>query len=376
MDKTLIESPFGLDLNPPIIYHAMTRDQIVGGFFFVLFLFVLYQLLLILSPFFQAVFWAGILAFFFHPLYKAILKLVKDNQTLASVITTLIVLTIVIPIVGSLIYSAITEGVKLYDLASQTFTVENMKAALVEIQKIEPIHTLLKQVIESEDLQKNISEYILNIAKPVGKYASHLLTSATKNILVIAIHLLLIIFLLFFLFLDGEKWLNAIKEVLPMEKKHRNTLFEKISETLSAVIRGQLLTAIIQGTIAGLMFWILGLPIPVFFGFLTFLSAMIPVTGAATIWVPFVIYLFSIHETGKAVALLLVGTFIISLLDNILKPLLIGGKTKLPILLLFFGILGGLKLYGLTGIFMGPVILALAFALIKIYQIEYMGVKR
>ncbi len=354
----------------------MTRDQIVAGFFFVLFLFVLYQLLLILSPFFQAVFWAGILAFIFYPLYKGILKLVRGNQTLGSVITTLIVLTVVIPIIGTLIYSAITEGVRLYDLASQTFTVENMKTTLAEIQKIEPINSILKHVIESDELQRNISEYILNLAKPIGKYASHLLTSATKNVLVIIIHLLLIIFLLFFLFVDGERWLNAIKEVLPMEKKHRNTLFEKISETLSAVIRGQLLTAIIQGTIAGLMFWILGLPIPVFFGFLTFLSAMIPVTGAATIWVPFVIYLFSIHETGKAVALLLVGTFIISLLDNILKPLLIGEKTKLPILLLFFGILGGLKLYGLTGIFMGPVILALAFALIKIYQIEYMGVKK
>ena len=353
----------------------MNRDQIIAGFFFILFLFVLYQLFLIFSPFFKSVFWAGILAFVFYPLHKKLLKLTGNRSTVASVISTLLVLIVVLPIAGFIIYSIIVEGAKLYDLASETFTTANIKEFLNYLRNLEPISKILDTVFKYEELQSNLTAYLLGSAKFIGNYATGLLAEATKNVLIIFVHVLLVIFLIFFFFADGGKMVDYIKEVLPMERKHKNAVVDKISETLSAVIRGQFMTAFIQGGVAGFMFWILGLPIPLFFGFMTFLSAMIPVTGAATVWVPFVIYLLSIKAYTKAVILLIVGTFIISLIDNILKPYLIGSKTKLPIILLFFGILGGLHLYGFTGIFMGPVILALFFALVKIYQMEYMGMK-
>ncbi|MBI4970753.1 MAG: AI-2E family transporter [Candidatus Omnitrophica bacterium] len=330
---------------------------------------------MIFSPFFHAIFWAGILAFIFYPFHKTILKLTRKRNTLSSVVSTLIVLIIMLPITSVFVSAIAVEGARIYDIASENFTVDKIREVVHYLKNIEPFNSILNLVSQHDELQQNLSAYILGVAKSIGNYVTNILAHATKNMLGIVIQIMLTIFLLFFFFLDGEVMLDAIKEVLPMEKKHKNAIFTKVSETLSAVIRGQFVTAFCQATLAGIMFWLLGLPIPLFFGFLTFISAMIPVTGAATVWFPFVVYLFSINAMSKAIALLLVGTFVISLIDNILRPYLIGSKTKLPILLLFLGILGGLKVYGLTGIFLGPVILALTFALIKIYQEEYMSVK-
>lgn len=354
----------------------MNRDRIIAGFFFVILLIVLYQLFRIFSPFSRAIFWAALLAFIFYPLYKRLYKLFGNRSTFTAVISTVIVLIVVLPIAGIVIFSIATEGIKLYDIASQNFTIENIRSFIAYIRTFDPINSAFNTILQSEELQNNLNSYILSTAKFIGNYATGLLASATKNILQIFIQLLLVIFVLFFFFKDGEDILIAIKKILPMDEAHKNSIFGRITDTLSAVIRGQFVTAFIQATIASITYWLLGLPIPLFFGFLTFLSAMIPVFGAAAVWFPFVIYLLVNHAYGRALILFLAGSLVISLLDNFLRPYLIGEKSKLPVLLLFFGILGGLKVYGLTGIFLGPVILALFFALLKIFQMEYMGMQK
>ena len=197
------------------------------------------------------------------------------------------------------------------------------------------------------------------------------LTAFTKNLFIWILNLFLIAFMLFFFFQDGRIIYEFLYKTIPMAKKNKELLTSKINETFSAVIRGQFVTSITQGLLTGLTFWFLGLPLPFFFGFLTFLTSMIPLTGAATVWVPFDLYLFLTQQTQKAVILLLIGAFVISLSDNLLKPVLIGEKTRLPILLLFLGILGGMKLYGFTGLFLGPVVLSLFFVLAKMFREEY-----
>jgi predicted PurR-regulated permease PerM len=134
------------------------------------------------------------------------------------------------------------------------------------------------------------------------------------------------------------------------------------------VIRGQLLTAITQAIVAGIIFWMTGIPVPILFAVVLFFTTLIPVLGAATVWVPLVLYLLSIQQHARAAVLFIFGLLVISLLDNVIKPAVIGEKTRLPYFLLFFGILGGLKIYGFMGIFLAPVVLSLFFALIRIYQ--------
>ena len=130
-------------------------------------------------------------------------------------------------------------------------------------------------------------------------------------------------------------------------------------------------TSVAQGILCGVVFLVLGLPAPHFFGFVTFIATMIPVLGATLVWMPFVVYLFAAQQTTKAVILLLLGVFVISMVDNIIKPILIGERTKVPIFLLFFGVLGGMNAYGFTGVFLGPLCITIFFALVRIYKMRY-----
>jgi len=318
-------------------------------------------------------FWAGILSFAFFPIHKGIRYLLKNNyDTLSALITTLIVLCIVLPIAFVVVSTVAVQGIKFYDWVSSTFTVEKVKEIVAQLKTFRWFNAIEVNILNSEQFQENLTSYVLNASKFIGNYATTFLASMTKNVLVIIINALLVVFFVFYFFLNGEKIFNFIKNFIPMEQENKESLFKKLSDTFSAVVRGQVLTALIQGSFASLIYWLLDLPVPLFFGFLTFLSSMIPVMGAATIWVPFAIYFFLTGQYTQGIILSVTGTFFISLLDNFLKPWLIGGKTKLPMLLLFLGILGGLRLYGLTGIFLGPVLLAVFFALMKIYEEQYL----
>ncbi len=349
----------------------MKQEQIVSFFFIGLFLFILYQLVLIFSPFLAAISWAAILAFAFYPLFQKILELPRSNTPLAAFAATILVILIVVLPAGVVVVSLMKEAVELYYKISSYLSAGNLERFLEQIHKTITSGWAQKLWNEWAPLQENATSLILSGARKIANYSALQLATLTKNLIFLVFNLFLIAFLLFFFFRDGKSIYDFIYQIIPMAKRNKQALSKKIIETLSAVIRGQFLTSIVQGMLTGLSFWILGLPLPILFGFLTFITSMIPITGTATVWVPFVIYLFATHEFPKAISLLIIGAFGISLIDNFLKSILIGEKTKLPILLLFLGMLGGIKLYGFTGIFLGPVVLSLFFVLTKIYREEY-----
>lgn len=349
----------------------MKREQIVSYFFVGLFIFILYELTLIFSPFITAASWAAVLAFAFYPLYSKIQDLPRINQSLAALVATALVILIVVIPAAFVVVSLMQETIELYYKLSNYIRMGGLERFVEQIRQTATSEWAQKLWLVWNPFQKDASEVVLQGAKGIGNFAALQLAALTKNLFLWILNLVLIAFLLFFFFRDGKAMYGFIYKLVPMAKKNKEVVANKINETLAAVIRGQFLTCIVQGTIAGFTFWILRLPLPFFFGFLTFLTAMIPITGAATVWVPFAIYLLLDHQTEKWIALAIIGTFGISLSDNILKPILIGEKTKLPIFLLFLGILGSMKLYGFRGIFLGPVVLALFFALAKIYREEY-----
>ncbi|HLD56384.1 MAG TPA: AI-2E family transporter [Candidatus Omnitrophota bacterium] len=349
----------------------MKQEQIVSYFFLGFFLFVLYQIILIFSPFFAAISWAAILAFAFYPVYVKLQDIPRVHPLVAAFLAAILVILIVVIPAAFTIVSLMQESVELYSRVSSYISAGSPERLLEQIRQ-----TMKSEWAEQfwplwSPVQRDVSDLVLRAARGIGNTAAVQLAYFTKNLFLWILNLFLIAFLLFFFFRDGKTMYEFIYQMTPMVKKNKNILADKINETFSAVIRGQFLTSIIQGTLAGFTFWMLGLPLPFLFGFLTFLTSMIPLTGAATVWVPFDIYLFVTHQSVKAVILLIIGTFAISLSDNLLKPLLIGEKTKLPAFLLFLGILGSMKLYGFTGIFLGPVLLSLFFALAKIFREEY-----
>ncbi len=345
----------------------MKRDQFVSLFFVVLLIFVAYQVLLILSPFIQSIFWAAILAFGFYPVYERVEKRIP-NQTAAALIMTFFIFLIVIPPVVLLFMNVSGQAIQLYQTVSDYVRQGRLEKLIEDIRGWSVMHSFEERVVSWEPFKQHATDWLLGSAKSIGNYTASQAGTISKNIFFTVLNIGIITFLLFIFLKDGKRIYDFIYQIAPLEEKNKSQIAGKINETLSAVIRGQLVTAMTQAIIAGLFFWIIGIPAPLFFGIMTFIMAMIPVVGASTVWFPLVLYLVTIDAKVKAAILFLFGMLVISLVDNILKPALIGEKTKLPYFLLFFGILGGLKLYGLMGIFVAPVMLSLFFSLVKIYQ--------
>ena len=349
----------------------MTRDQFISLFFIALLIFVVYQVFLVFFPFSRAIFWSAILAFGFYPLYEKLRTRLKPNETLAALLMTALIFLIVVPPVVLLIINVTGQAIELYQSATAYVREGQLEKLIEQIRSMTVIQKIESHVFQWEPLKQGATEWILRTSKAIGNFAATQVGTITKNIFLVVLNLVLMSFLLFIFLKDGEKIYQFIYQIAPLEEKNKKSIFKQINETFSAVIRGQLLTSIAQASVAGTIFWILGLPTPILFAAITFFAALIPVVGASAVWLPLVIYLITQNETARAVALFVFGVLVISLIDNIMKPALIGEKTKLPYFLLFFGILGGIKLYGLMGIFIAPVILSLFFALVKIYQEKY-----
>jgi predicted PurR-regulated permease PerM len=179
---------------------------------------------------------------------------------------------------------------------------------------------------------------------------------------------------MYYLFRDGHKIVNALPNMLPLERAQSEKIFARTREVISASLYGVLVIASIQGGLGGLMFWILGLPSPLVWAVVMALLAMIPMAGAFLVWVPAAIFLGLSGSWPKAIILTVWGTLVIGTVDNFLRPKLVGEKTKLHELFIFFSVLGGLKVFGILGIVLGPVVLAITLALLDVFrQVETTG---
>lgn len=345
----------------------MTRDQFISYFFIALLVFIVGMVIYIFSPFLKAIFWSAILAFAFYPVYAQMNKLLK-SETVAALLMTVLIFLLVIPPVIYLIVHLAAQAIDLYQLATDYVREGRLGSLIDHIRSFHVVQNIEERLVQWEPLKQNLNEWLLSSARAVGNYTAAQAGTITKNVFFVILNILMMSFLVFVFLKDGNAIYSFIYEIAPLEEKHKRLVFQRISETFSAVIRGQLLTSLTQATVSGIFYWAIGLPFPLFFAMLTFMTAMIPMVGAATVWLPLALYLAVTHQYVKAGLLAVFGFFVISLIDNIIKPALIGEKTHLPYFLLFFGILGGIKIFGLMGIFLAPVILSLFFALIAIYR--------
>jgi predicted PurR-regulated permease PerM len=347
----------------------MTKEQFIRLFFIALLVFIVYQVFLIFLPFARTIFWAAILTFAFYPLYSQIRQAFGKHETAAAAITTILIFLIVIPPLIYLVINLTAQAIDLYQLASDYVRQGRLADLIESIRNLPAIQHLKSQSSDIWHLAKeNGGAWLLSSSRWLGNFIAFQLAMGTKNILFVFINIILMSILTFIFLKDGEKIYQFVYDSAPLEESSKRPLFTQVTDTFSAVIRGQILTAIFQAVFSGFVFWFLGIPLPVLFATAVFFAALIPITGAATIWFPLCLFLYFTQHHVKAIILFVFGALVISLLDNLMKPAIIGKKTKLPYFLLFFGILGGLKVYGLMGIFLAPVILSLFFAMIRLYQ--------
>lgn len=165
--------------------------------------------------------------------------------------------------------------------------------------------------------------------------------------------------------------MRSLYELIPMDESHKRKILSRLDQTVRAVVKGMLVTAIVQGVLAGLAYLVLSVPFPMVLTALTIVLAPIPFGGTALIWGPVTLYLLWIGSVGKALAMLVWGAGVVSTVDQFLRPWLIGQEVEIPVLLLVLSVLGGLALYGLLGLFAGPILISLFLTAVQIYREEY-----
>lgn len=353
----------------------MTREQIVSFSLIGLLIFVIVQVFALLSPFATALFWSGILAFTFYPAYKGCRRLIKTGETVTAFVFTVLIILIVIPPMVLLVLNITQQAIDLYQWALDYVRQGRLAALIQTVRDMPALQNMQERVPQWELIQDSLASWILNTTRSLGNYTAGQVAIVTRNTLFVLLNIVMMAIMVFVFLKDGERIYNYLYNIMPLEQKNKDLIFGQLNDTFAAVIRGQLLTSVVQATISGLAFWALSIPAPLLFAALTFIISMVPVVGAAGIWFPLVLYLYFHQAYVQAGILFAFGVFFISLIDNVLKPAIIGEKTKLPYFLLFFGMLGGLKVYGLMGIFLAPVILSLFFALIRIYREKYLSEK-
>ncbi len=314
--------------------------------------------LMLLKPFFGPIFWACAIAVIFFPIQKALLKRFQGYTNLCALATLLLCMIIVVIPATLLVSSVVTEGAAAYQkLESGEFN---------PAQYIEQVRTAfpgLQQTLDrfGIDIIK-IKESALSVAVGGGKLAAQHALSIGQNTFKLLLNICLMLYLTFFLLRDGEYLLELLIRALPLGDARERMLFAKFGEVTRATIKGNLVIAIVQGSLGGLIFWILGIPGALLWGVVMAVLSLIPAVGPAIVWAPVALYLFAIGANVKAIVLIAFGMGVIGLIDNILRPILVGRDTKLPDYVVLLSTLGGLGLFGINGFVIGPLVAALFIA--------------
>jgi predicted PurR-regulated permease PerM len=328
------------------------------------FLFMLFVVSLafawILMPFYGAVFWGSVLAIIFTPFYRKLLVVMNQRSNLAALTTLLLCLIVVILPVTVMTGSLIQEGAIVY----QKIRSGELDFGAYFQQVMSGLPPWLVNLLDRFGL-RNISELqeMLSTGALEGSQfiAMHAL-SIGQNTFEFVISFGIMLYLLFFLLRDGAALSSKIKQAMPLSMEHKRHLFSKFTTVIRATVKGNVVVAAVQGALGGLIFSFLGIQGALLWGFVMAFLSLIPAVGAGLIWVPVAIYFLVTGATMQGIILIGFGVFVIGLVDNLLRPVLVGRDTKIPDYVILISTLGGIYLFGLNGFVLGPVIAALFIA--------------
>jgi predicted PurR-regulated permease PerM len=324
-----------------------------------------YTLVLMALPFAGPILWALLLAFLLYPLNDALRRALQGRRGLAALLLTLAgVLLIMVP--TALI--AVTFATQAGELVSriQHIAERHHVSQLSDLLRIPLASWAIGWIgsyapITADQIQawliENGRSFLLTLVGVSG--------AALASVLGAMVGLVLMLFLLFFFLRDGEELVRRAMRLVPMEEKRKTALLDHLSSVTRALVLGTLLTAVVQGGLLGTGFAIVGLPSPVVFGVLSALASVVPFVGTALVWVPAVLVLLAQGRTWAAIFFLIWSIGLVASVDNVIKPLVVSGRAGLPTFAVFLGLLGGLAAFGAIGMFLGPVIVALAIALFR-----------
>jgi predicted PurR-regulated permease PerM len=336
------------------------RNTIFFGFLFL----VTAAFLFLFKPFFYPIFWAAVIASIFYPLYQKIKEKIKLPRLSAAIVMLLVLLIIVIPLAGvsSLL---VKESVDLYEAINNNSSTlsHSVQSFFVWVQN----HPIAQEFhINQTFWIEKFSEF----TKAIASFVVANLTVITQTSFVFLAMFVLMFYTLYFFLRDGEKFLKMAMHLCPLGDAHEKMLYEKFTSTALATLKSSLVVGGIQGVLSGLLFYIAGVQGAAIWGLITVFLCIIPI-GSGFVWGPIGIVLLITGNTWQGLLVLFVGVLVISTIDNLLRPVLIGKKTEMHPLLILFSTLGGLLFFGLTGFIIGPVIASLLVAFWEMYDDFY-----
>ena len=321
----------------------------------------LYLCWLMIKPFIGVLGWAAVLVIVFYPVHQRLVRKTKRPAISALLSCILVILTILVPVV------LVTIAV-LNEFSGAVQSLQSNIAYLLDPNSPVTGRPLrwVGQYVDVEQLrsQENLVDRLKGMSGAIAGRTLGFLGGAIG----IIVQMFFVIFTMYYLFRDGDRIFGTIRDALPLNQKQAEAIMARTRDVVGASVYGVFSIAIVQGTLGGLAFWILGLPSALVWGVAMAFLSMIPMLGAFLVWVPAAIYLAATGHWVKAIMLVVWGTLVIGMIDNFLRPKLVGGRTKLHELLIFFAVLGGLQVFGVLGIVLGPVVLAITLALIDVFR--------
>lgn len=334
-----------------------------SAFFFGLIGILGVAMLYIIGPFIYPIFWAAIVAIMFHPLYRWIDKYVKFSGV-SSVITVLLVIVIIFLPLTFVSVLLVHESAGLVEKIGQGDffgTVENVTLQL-EGTRFAPL---------LENVRTEWAKYASSAAQAISVFIFKNIKAITQNSIQFVFLSFIMLYTLYYFLKDGKQLLTRLMHLSPLGDSYEKMLYQRFTSTARATLKGTLIIGGIQGIAGGLLFYFTGVEGAFVWGVIMTILSIIPAVGSFLVWFPAGIIMIAVGNVGAGITILLVGAIIISNIDNVLRPPLVGKDTQMHPLFILFSTLGGIILFGVSGFIIGPVLMALFLSIISIYDHYY-----
>ena len=337
-------------------------------FFFALLIGVSIWGFMLIKPFLGAIFIAALIAVIFSRPYNFLLEKIHSAAITSAIMLVVVMFTIIMPIifVGGLMFNEISDIV--VESTREESVVQMSAQKVVNIFVHAPI---FDKVLSGAETYVNGPE-IGNAVKNIANSSISFIQAAYKSIINSTISIFVMFFTLFYFFIDGKRFMKKIMDLSPMKNTHEQKLIDEFVSMTRATLKGTVVIGCIQGIIGGIAFAVVGVISPVLWTIIMIILGIIPAVGAGLVIFPVAIIMFILGNAWQAVFLFIIGVFV-STIDNILRPKLVGRDVQMHSLAVFFATIGGLKLFGVIGFIVGPIIVALMLAMWKIYALEFKG---
>ena len=323
---------------------------------------VVYLCLVILGPFVNVLAWSSVLAIAFSPVHRRLVEKTGRASLSALICSALVVVAIVIPLLFMI-------GVAVNQFLALRYYLEQTTTDGGTIPVLEPFRRALDWLsvrfgLDTAAVLVWMEQHANELARLTAEYS----LAIAANVTSVVVSFIFTMFAMFLLFRDGDRIVAAIEDVLPFERARSEAMLVHIRDVINGSVYGVVVIALLQGVLCGLMFWILGIPSGALWGMVTVITSVLPLVGAAAVWVPGTLYLVFTGDWAKAIVLAVWGTVVISGVDNFLRPKLVGGRVGLNELVMFFALLGGLRVFGVLGIVLGPLVFAIAASILEVLR--------